>query len=205
MQKVLIKSLLPLSLSMLLFLAGCGSDGDILVNEIGYSYYISSLTIKDRGAATSDIDIAQDCPEAGTTGAITKSTMTVTLTAGSEQEYDLWVYKIEVEFNLLSSSGEDGGEDISLPTKRFDLSALVPSGGSFTRDIDLLTVTEKEDYLERILDNTNIAADFQVHVKVYLTSTPTDPSETYSVTYDDTITIANFIDASYDTCYLAEE
>lgn len=191
------KIIFVLFLAMLFFIAGCGSEGDP-IDEIGYSYYISSIDLEDRNTSTSDLDFVEDCPAGD--DEITKASMTMTLKSGEDQLTDLWVYKIQLEFDLIDYSDNSGSvdeADITIPTITYYQNILVPGeGGSASKELDFLTITDKENYLERIDDNTSVMANFQAYATVYFTATPGDPEEHYSSGYAFTFNIGNFKDDS---------
>lgn len=183
-------------LAMLFFASGCGSEGDP-INELGYSYYVSSIDLEDRNTATSDLDFLEDCAEGD--DEITKASMTVTVASRDDQLTDMYVYKIKLEFDLIDYSIDSGSvdeADIAIPTITYYQTIRIPGeGGSASKELDFLTIADKENYLDRI-GNSSVMAHFQAYATVYYTATPQDPEEHYSSEYAFTFNIGNFKDDS---------
>lgn len=183
---------LTLILVAVLWLCGCGSGAEPL-DEVGWRYYISSVVAKDRNAATNDIDIAQSCPDP-TIGLLTKATMDLTVSAADDAEYDIYLYRISIRYDLLEYNGT-ADPPPSIPTVPRPVTILIPYNGSQPVPVDLLTLAQKYDYRDQ-LDSYDEDATFQVTVTAYMTFTPSEPQNDYETSYSFQIQLTDFADGS---------
>jgi hypothetical protein len=182
-----------LMLVAVLWLYGCGGSDSGPVDEIGSTYYISSAAVRQRSAASTDIDIAQDCAS-DTEGLLTKATLDLTLTGGDNASYDIWLYHISIDYDRISYNGTADPKPTIAPAD-YDVSALIPFDGSVSQSVDLLTLGQIANYASKITSVTDLST-FQVTVTAYMTFTPSDPQDDYESKATFTINLANFADGS---------
>ena len=184
---------------------GCGSGSDLL-DESGYRYQISSAVPQDRDVDTSDIDIFQTCDDVVSNGDegeddITKAAVTLKFLS-SEDQPDVWVYRIQIEYTLLEYQGSPASTP-SIPTNTYDMDIFIPGdGGTSTAEVDLLTITDKAAYLGIVGNNDAGAATeavFQVHITAFLTYSPESPIDDLRISNDFPISVGNFETASCST------
>lgn len=190
-------------LAGLAIILGCGSGTDLL-DEVGYRYQISVASVEDRNVATSDIDVFQTCDDVVTNGtededSLIKAQVSLTFLSGEDQP-DVWVYRIQIEYTLIERVGGDLSKTPNIPTNAYNVDIFVPGeGGTGSADVDLLTIADKEAYRLVVGNDDNGAATeavFQVHVTAYLTYSPESPSNDLEITKNFTINVGNYEAAS---------